>query len=220
MGAECFIPKGLWTDIFTGDVYNGGDCGKKAVLNRSIENIPVLAKSGAIVPLSGNKDSCNGFDNLDNLDGILCNSIELPDVLNVIICPGGSNTFSLYEDEGDGFKYQKGVYALTCFTLDWNQNSAQFSIDIKGDTSILPKARSYRLLFRGFGEDVTFSSKKRTIPAVYDTKTHTWMVTVDTMSYESFEEGSNFTIQIETAPNKSLEYSNELIVDRIYDFLL
>lgn len=23
-GEECFIPAGIWTDIFTGDVYNGG----------------------------------------------------------------------------------------------------------------------------------------------------------------------------------------------------
>lgn len=216
-GVECFIPKGLWTDIFTGDVYNGGDCGKKAILNRSIQNIPVLAKSGAIVPLSGNIDSFNSFDNLDH---VLCNSIQLPDVLDVLICPGGSNTFSLYEDEGDGFEYQKGVYALTCFTLDWNQNSAQFSIHVKGDTSILPKARAYRLLFRGFGSDVTFSSKKAIIPAVYDAKTHTWTVTMDSMSYERFKEGSNFMIQLATSSGKSLEYSGEWMDDRIYDFLL
>ena len=67
---------------------------------------------------------------------------------------------------------------------------------------------------------MTFSSKKRTIPAVYDTKTHTWTVTVDSISAESFGQDSNFTIQLETASNKSLEYSGELIVDRIYDFLM
>lgn len=39
---EYFIPAGIWTDIFTGDVYNGGAKGKNAVLCRDLSSIPVL----------------------------------------------------------------------------------------------------------------------------------------------------------------------------------
>ena len=43
---------------------------------------------------------------------------------------------------------------------------------------------------------------------------------MDSMSYERFEENSNFAIQLATSSGKSLEYSGEWMDDRIYDFLL
>ena len=43
----------------------------------------------------------------------------------MVICPGASNTFVMYEDSGDGFDYEKGEYALTEFVLDWNEDKAK-----------------------------------------------------------------------------------------------
>ena len=61
-GEECFIPAGIWTDIFTGDVYNGGKNGKSQILCRNLQSIPVLGRAGAIIPLAsecGSNDIIN-----------------------------------------------------------------------------------------------------------------------------------------------------------------
>lgn len=57
-----FIPAGIWTDIFTGDVYNGGKNGKSQILCRNLQSIPVLGRAGAIIPLAsecGSNDIIN-----------------------------------------------------------------------------------------------------------------------------------------------------------------
>ena len=45
-----WLPNGSFTDVFTGITYTGG---RKLTLYRSINNIPVLLKTGGIVPLAG-----------------------------------------------------------------------------------------------------------------------------------------------------------------------
>lgn len=117
-GEKCFIPAGIWTDIFTGDVYNGGKNGKSQILCRNLQSIPVLGRAGAIIPLASECGS---------------NDIINPKKVDVVICPGASNTFVMYEDSGDGFDYEKGEYALTEFVLDWNEDKAKISIDVSGD---------------------------------------------------------------------------------------
>ena len=47
--AKAWIPKGTYTDIFTLQKYHGP---MDITLNRELYDIPVLAKEGAIIPLS------------------------------------------------------------------------------------------------------------------------------------------------------------------------
>ena len=194
-GEECFIPAGIWTDIFTGDVYNGGKNGKSQILCRNLQSIPVLGRAGAIIPLASECGS---------------NDIINPKKVDVVICPGASNTFVMYEDSGDGFDYEKGEYALTEFVLDWNEDKAKISIDVSGDLSVIPRKRKYRFILRGFARGIRFENADN---AKYDIKTNTWTVTCNC------DGASELEIFADNEEN-NLVYNGENVNDKIYDFLL
>lgn len=78
---KTWLPEGIWTDIFTGARYEVPAGGKKFIAFRSSEFIPVFAKAGTILPLSG--DEGNSADNPEKL---------------VLWVFGGNGSFELYED--------------------------------------------------------------------------------------------------------------------------
>ncbi|MDQ9831272.1 glycoside hydrolase family 31 protein, partial [Acinetobacter baumannii] len=51
--AKTWLPDGLWADFFSGMIYHGG---RMINLFRGVENIPVLMKAGAIVPMKDMRD--------------------------------------------------------------------------------------------------------------------------------------------------------------------
>ena len=78
-----WLPEGKWTDIFTGQTYTGG---KVVDMIRHMDSIPVLAREGGFFVLDGRKHT---------------NSIELPDVLNVMAF-NGNGAYTLHEDNEAG----------------------------------------------------------------------------------------------------------------------
>lgn len=125
-----WIPEGRYTDIFTGRIY----CGKRFVrMYRDIENIPVLAKAGAIIPMSAN-DRTNDCSNPVDME---------------LLIYRGNNTFKLYEDDGETLSYQNGTFCKTPFTIKENGSSVYFIIDkCEGDVSVIPEKRNYKLFFK------------------------------------------------------------------------
>ncbi len=125
-----WVPEGRYTDIFTGRIYEGNRFIK---MYRDIDSFPVLAKEGAIVPMSAN-DRTNDCSN--------------PEVLEVLVYRG-NNTFLLYEDDGDTLSYQQGEYLKTAFTVKEDGDKVAFSIaKAEGDESVVPERRTYVLKFK------------------------------------------------------------------------
>ncbi len=128
-GTKAYLPKGRYTDIFTGRIYNG-NC--ETYLFRDQSSIPVLAKEGAIIPLSCECDS---------------NSTENPEMLEILISRG-NNSFTLYEDDGETLAYKYGAFCETKYSVSDFENSLTFIVSpAKGDSSLIPKKRSYILSF-------------------------------------------------------------------------
>ena len=128
--ASTWLPEGLWADFFTGLVYEGG---RKVNLWRGIEQIPVLMKAGAIVPLSNQEDGDN--------------SIENPSAMEVRVFPAADSTFTLWEDEGDTEKDMDENWASTAFSV---VSGAQGKFVIEGacgNLDTIPKKRSWKLVF-------------------------------------------------------------------------
>ena len=126
---EVWLPEGRWTDIYTGAIYQGG---KKIKMFRGIESIPVLAKEGAIIPMSAN-DRDNDWTNPKDM---------------VIRIFRGNNSFNLYEDDGETNAYQKGDFAITKFTVNEEDSNLHFVISpAEGSCSAVPKKRNYTLVF-------------------------------------------------------------------------
>ena len=135
---DIWLPEGLWTDIFTGEVLPGGH----HTVSRDCKSIPVFAKQGAIIPFQ--KVSGNFTGNPEHL------------ILSVYNNADGS--YSLYEDDGESTGYLSGIAALTRFELTGNL----FTIHpAEGELSLLPRQRTYTAAFKcGFtGAEVFVNSQ-------------------------------------------------------------
>ena len=128
--ADTWLPEGRYTDIFTGLIYQGG---KKIKMFRDISSIPVLAKEGAIIPLSVN-DRTNDWKN--------------PEDMELLIYRGNGN-FTLYEDDGETMNYKNGAFAETRFEVEEDGCDLIFTINqVEGDLSVIPSERNYTLSFK------------------------------------------------------------------------
>ena len=131
---DVWLPEGRWTDIYTGAIYDGG---KKVKMYRGLESIPVLAREGAIIPMSSN-DKENNWKN--------------PTDMTVRIFRG-NNTFELYEDDGETNEYKNGNFAITRYTVSEDNGNLSFVISpAEGNCSSLPQRRNYTLLFEDVAE--------------------------------------------------------------------
>ncbi len=126
---KIWLPKGRWTDIFTGEEYEGGRC---LTAVRWLDSIPVFAKAGAILPTYA------------ELDG---NSIENPEKLELSVF-NGNGVFALYEDK-DGEKQ------VTEFAVTDNEKQVVFFFTHENE-KVVPTNRSYIVRFRNIKNgDVT-----------------------------------------------------------------
>ena len=107
--AEKYLPKGaLWYDFWTGKRYKGG---QSITLQTTIDRVPMFVRAGSILPL-GPEMQYVGEKSWDNLE--------------LRLYPGADGEFVLYEDEGDGYNYERGAY--TTITFKWNDHSRTLTI--------------------------------------------------------------------------------------------
>ena len=164
---KIWFPPGSWFNFFNGKQTKGGMWHK---IKAKLEDIPVYAKAGAIVPLAPKVD---------------WGGIENPKELDLHIFPGADNVFELYEDDGETTDYQRGKYAITTFTLKKNTFTIQ---PASGDTSLIPAQRAYRIHLRGIGMQVSTS-----LPGEYDAATRT-------LSLQSVILQPNHSLQVQLYP--------------------
>ncbi|MFM8320723.1 MAG: TIM-barrel domain-containing protein [Chloroflexota bacterium] len=126
-----WLPDGLWFNFFTGEVQSAG----WSTQYGSLDEIPVFAPAGAIVPLAPAVD-WGGVDN--------------PPVLHLYAFPGASGRFELYEDDGETTAYLERRGALTPFSQDWQDETLVFTIHpVLFDAAQAPAERTYHLHLRG-----------------------------------------------------------------------
>jgi alpha-glucosidase (family GH31 glycosyl hydrolase) len=121
----------VWFDFFNGKRIDPG----WQIIYGDLDDIPVFARPGAIVPLDTETDRFGTVN---------------PDSLQVRIFPGADNSFELYEDDGETLSYLQGHSLLTPFTQKWEQTCLEFQVGpIQGDLSLVPAGRTYQLDFCG-----------------------------------------------------------------------
>lgn len=126
--SKVFLPKGGWTDIFTGKVYDGDSMFE---VNRDIKHIPVFAKEGTILPLAEHNN----------------NSTSNPDEMSLWVY-SGNGEFTLYEDDGESYNYQKGEIVQRKFVVAENDDTINFEIcPAIGDKKLFAD-RKFSILFK------------------------------------------------------------------------
>lgn len=127
---KLFIPDGTWYGYFTGKKYSGN---KKYVSFYKDEEYPVFVKAGAIIPLAHNKNNDTG----------------VPQNIELQIFPGASNTYSIYEDDGNTNDYLNGKYVITNIEFSYEKNNYKLTIlPVDGKKDVIPKTRNYKIRFK------------------------------------------------------------------------
>jgi alpha-glucosidase (family GH31 glycosyl hydrolase) len=130
-----WFPEGDWFNFFDGERFAGNHW---HTIYGTLEDIPIFARAGAIVPLSASAD------------------VSVPDHLIVKIFPGMDGEFTLYEDDGVSGSYLDGLSSETRMAQDWSQNRLTFRIEAaQGDTRHLPPLRKFDLHFYGLRQPET-----------------------------------------------------------------
>ncbi|HOT15637.1 MAG TPA: glycoside hydrolase family 31 protein [Bacteroidales bacterium] len=152
-----YLPKGAdWVDFWTGDKFSGGQTVNKEV---PLDIIPVFVKAGSILPI-GPEVQYSGEKKWDNLE--------------IRVYEGANGEFTLYEDEGDNYNYEKGAYSTVSFS--WNNQKRTLSIgERKGSFPGMLTNRVFNIVLVGkgkgtgsvlsakFDKAITYSGKKQVV---------------------------------------------------------
>ena len=105
-----YLPKStVWYDFWTGKHFTGG---QNIKTDAPQDKIPLFVKVGSIVPMGK----------------FLQYTSEKPmDTLEIRIYPGADGQFTLYNDEGNNYNYEKGKYTVIPFK--WNEQQQSLTID-------------------------------------------------------------------------------------------
>ena len=144
--ATTYLPKGaLWYDFWTGKRYKGG---QSVTVETTLHQVPMFVRAGSILPL-GPEMQYVGEKKWDHLE--------------LHIYPGADGTFTLYEDEGDGYRYEEGIY--TTITFHWNDKARKLTIgQRKGQYPGMLQHRKFTIIWPdGSSQVVAYDGNEITI---------------------------------------------------------
>ena len=98
---EVYLPKQKgWYDFYTGAYHAGG---QTIVADAPYDKIPVFIPEGAILPIGPEMQWCDE---------------KKPELIDLYVYAGKDGSYTLYEDEGTNYNYEKGKYAVIDFKYD------------------------------------------------------------------------------------------------------
>lgn len=125
---KVYLPAGtIWYDFWTNTKYNGG---QEIEQETTIDKIPLFVKAGSIIPIGPKVQYANE---------------KKWDDLEIRIYEGANGEFTLYEDEGDNYNYEKGKYATITFKWDDLKKTLTVS-EQKGSFSGMIKERKFKVV--------------------------------------------------------------------------
>jgi alpha-D-xyloside xylohydrolase len=145
------IANGPWYNFWTGATSPGG---QRIDATAPVETLPLFVRPGSILPMGP----------------LLQYSSEKPaDPIELRIYPGASGKFTLYEDEGDGYNYEKKVYAT--IPLEWNEAKKALTIGKRsGNFPGMLKERTFHVVFVSPGHGIGNSETPADAVIHYDGK--------------------------------------------------
>lgn len=138
-------PAKKWYDFWTGKVFSGN---KIIELKPAIDIIPLYVKAGSIIPIGPEMQWATQ---------------KPADPIEVRIYTGGDAQFELYEDENDGYNYEKGIYSIIPFK--WDEKNKTLTIGKRqGKFTGMLKTRTFNIVFvqhgKGIGDNITKKADK------------------------------------------------------------
>jgi len=125
-----YFPQAKWYDFWTG---SGAEGGKFVDVAAPLDRLPLYVRAGSIVPMGPEQEYASQMRG---------SSIELR------IYPGANGDFTLYEDEGDSYNYEKGKYST--IPIHWEDSTQRLTIgDRKGSFADMSENRTFNVVLVG-----------------------------------------------------------------------
>ena len=145
---EVYLPEGLWYDFRSEQPLEGG---RRLVAEAPYEHIPIYARAGEIIPLGREVEYT---------------AQEQDHALTLNVYTGADARFTLYEDEGTTYDYEKGAFSH--IPIVWSEAERQLTIgEREGSFEGMPAVRTITVrLIAPAGvttRTVTYSGTKLTI---------------------------------------------------------
>jgi alpha-D-xyloside xylohydrolase len=125
---KVYLPQDSWYDFWTGKTVKGPRVEDAAA---SIDRLPLYVRSGSIVPMGPE---------------IEWSTQKPADPIELRVYSGANGAFTMYEDENDGYNYEKGM--LATIPLDWDDARQTLTIgDRKGEFPGMLGSRTFHIVF-------------------------------------------------------------------------
>ncbi len=123
-----YLPKSAgWYNFWTNEYCKGGQV---SYTEAPLDKIPLFVRAGSIIPFGKE---------------IQYTSPIPADTLEIHIYPGADAQFELYEDEGDGYNYEKDINSVIPFS--WSEKDNQLTIhNRKGNFPGMPDNRIFKIV--------------------------------------------------------------------------
>jgi len=141
-----YLPKGSrWYDFWTNTIYQGG---QTITLKTTLDQVPMFVRAGSILPL-GPEMQYVGEKSWAHLE--------------VRVYPGADGRFTLYEDEGDNYNYERGIYST--IELQWDDHSRTLSISKRiGSYPGMLQTREFKIVLPdGKQQTILYDGQQKTI---------------------------------------------------------
>ena len=144
--AAVYLPSGTeWYNFWDGKKYNGGQDVK---INAPIDQIPLFVRACSVLPLGPEEQYVGEKKNAP---------------WELRIYPGADGKFTVYEDEGDNYNYEKGAFAT--FTITWDDTNKKLTFsERKGKFDGMCEKRKFNIVIvkpdHGIGEAMTQNSDR------------------------------------------------------------
>ncbi|MDE6693950.1 MAG: DUF5110 domain-containing protein, partial [Muribaculaceae bacterium] len=135
----------VWYYFHDGKKYSGGN---DVEIETPFGEVPFFIKAGAILPI-GPDVQWSGEKPWDNLE--------------IRVYPGANGTFTLYEDEGDSYNYEKGLY--TEIKMNWDNKNRTLTIEPrKGSYPGMNESYTFNVVLPdGKAKTVNYNGKKTSV---------------------------------------------------------
>ena len=143
-----YLPNSTWYNFWTGERLSGG---RFIAVAAPLETLPLLVRAGSILPLG---------------PGLEYSDEKPPDPIELRIYPGADGDFTLYEDDGITYDYEKGAFST--IPLHWDEAKQTLIIgDRQGGFPGMLEHRTFRIVWVGEGHGVGAN-----VPAALDKVAH------------------------------------------------
>ncbi len=143
-----YLPPATWYDFWTGEKQDGG---RRIEADAPLSKLPLFVRAGSIVSMGPAMEWATE---------------KAADPIELRIYPGADGDFTLYEDENDSYRYEKGAYAT--IAMHWDDGAKTLTLGAReGSFAGMLAERRFRVVLAGKGNGVGIGEVAAETSVVY-----------------------------------------------------